>query len=123
MPTTLSPVNLAVHLPSTAGQAPQDTKMVHHLKTTVHQHLPPSTKILLPHPHQVPKTTLSVPASPSPDVAVVLVTEDIMDITPDHIATNALAAGVDAVVAGVVVEDGVVANAAPTLAALPAIST
>lgn len=83
-------------------------------------HLLPSTKILLPHPHRVPMTAPSVPASPSVDVAVDLTTEDIMDITVGLTATNAAAAaGADAVVeAGAVMEGAAVANVAGTPGAL-----
>ena len=88
--------------------------MAPHLTTRDHRPLPPSTKILLPRHHLVPMTTRSVPASPLADVAAVLITEDITDITVDRMAMNAVAAGADAVMkAGVVAADAaVVANAA-----------
>lgn len=89
------------------------TRDPHHPITR--DHLPQSTKILLLLRHRVPMTTPSVPASPLADAAAVLITEDIMDITVDHTATNVVAAGVDAVVeAGVVAADAAVANVALT---------
>lgn len=69
-------------------------------------------------------TTPSVPAFPLGDAAAVLITEDIMDITVDHTATSAVAAGAAAVVeAGVVAQDAAVANAASTPGPLAATST
>ena len=66
----------------------------------------------------------SGPVSPLAAVAAVPITEDIMDITVDHTAMNAVAAGADAVVeAGEVVEDAAVANVAPIPGRLEAIST
>lgn len=96
------------------------TEDLHRLTTMGDRHhLLPSTKILHPHPHRVPMTAPSVPAFPSVDAAVDLTMEDIMDITVDLTATNAAAAGADAVVeAGVVVADAGVANVAGTLGAL-----
>ena len=69
-------------------------------------------------------TIPSVPASPLADAAAVPITEDIMDVTADHTATNAVAAGAAGVVkAGVAAQDAAVANAASTLGPLAATST
>lgn len=61
-------------------------------------------------------TTPSAPAFHLADTVVVPITEDTTDITEDHTATNAVAAGADAAAeAGEDAEDtGAVANAAPT---------
>ena len=81
------------------------------------RHLPPSMKILLPHHHQVPMTTPSVPASTLADDAAVLITEHI---TVDHTAMNAVAAGADAVMeAGVVAADAAVAANAVSIPGPP----
>lgn len=130
-PTTPNLATLAVHLPSTAGLAPQSSTKVHHLTTRARRHLIipdlpllPSTKILHPRHHQVPMTTPSALASPSADAAAVSITEATTAIMVDHTDTNAAAAGADvAVEAGEDAEDAVVVNAASTPGPEPALAT
>ena len=57
---------------------------------------------------------MTIPAPPLTDRVLALTTADVTDITEDHMATSAAAAGADAVVvAGLDAADDGVANVAP----------